>query len=421
MFVDNIQTIQPLSDGLTLKSIHTPDDLERWAQFQAHIHGESVAEMCRALLLHHPTTRPEQWWYIEEDSTQRIVSALCLIPWRWRCEEVELKAGELGIVGTLEEFRSRGLSRTLTRQHPAALEAGGYDLSHIQGIPYFYRQFGYEYAMPLEGGWHLELHQVGEAPDTGITLRPATEADIRVLSQHYHDAARGLSISACRGDEEWRYLLTHSLRTEMATDFWLVIDPAGVPTGYVGVQRFGFSEGLNIGEVSDLSSDAAVAVLSFAKGLAIERGKPFIRLVPPEHTSLQQIAAAWGAHNTGRYAWQIHIPSPARLMRTMGPVLERRLAASAFAGMTGPVHLNLYRRGVVLRFAAGKLAGVDEVPGSQSEQINVPPLLLAPLALGWRTAEELAGIYPDFIVRGAATPLVAALFPPLKSFLYSQY
>jgi hypothetical protein len=420
MFIENIQTIQPLKDGLTLKSIHTIDDLERWAQFQAQIHGEGVADMSRALLLHHPATRPEHWLYIEEDATQRIVSALCLIPWRWRYDEVTLRAGEVGIVGTLEEFRNRGLSRALTLHHHKLLNEGEYDLSPIQGIPYFYRQFGYEYMLPLEGGWHLELRDAHESTH-GFTIRPATEADIPVLMAMYEDASRDLAISACRGEDEWRFILTYSQRTELAADYFIVQDAAGQPAGYAGVQRFGFGEGLNVCEVSRFSSDAAEALLAFMKALASERGKPFLRLMPPEHTTLQKIAAAWGAKDSGRYAWQINIPNAARLVRSIGPVLEKRIAASPLAGLSGTVHINLYREGVMLRFEAGKLARVDAVPGTQWEPINLPPLLLAPLALGYRSADQLSEIYPDVSIRPERKPLVDVLFPKMDAYIYSQY
>lgn len=421
MFVENKQTIQPLNDGLTLKSVHTLEDVERWAMFQGHIHGEGVAAMSQAMILHHPATRPEQWLYIEEDATRRIVSALCLIPWRWRYEEAELKVGEVGIVATLEEFRNRGLSRALTIQHRALLQAGSYDISHIQGIPYFYRQFGYEYAMPLEGGYRLELRDVHESESNPMVIRPAGEADIPVLIRFYQAAADDLAISAYRSDAEWRYLLTHSLGTEMAVDYFLVIDAAGQPAGYVGVQRFGFGEGLNVNEVSRLNSATAAAVLGFLKGLAVERGKLFIRLMPPGNSTLQKVAAAWGAQNTGRYAWQINIPNVARLLGIIGPVLERRIAQSALAGYTSVVPINLYRETVLLHLEAGNLAQVETVPGKQMAGINVPPLLFAPLVLGWRTAGELAAIYPDFSVWAEWKLLVDVLFPRLESYLYSPY
>jgi hypothetical protein len=420
MFIENTQTIQPLKDGLTLKSIHTIDDLERWALFQAQIHGEGVAEMSRALLLYHPATRPEHWLYIEEVATQRIVSALCLIPWRWRYDDVELRAGEVGIVGTLEEFRNRGLSRALTLHHQKLLHEGEYDLSPIQGIPYFYRQFGYEYTLPLEGGWHLELRDVREVAP-GFTIRPATEADIPVLMPMYEDAARDLAVSACRGEDEWRFILTHSRDTELAADYYMLLDVAGQPAGYAGVQRFGFGEGLNVSEVSRLRSDEAIALLGFMKALASERDKPFIRLIPPEKTTLQKIATAWGAKDSGRYAWQINIPNAARLMRSIGSVLERRISNSPFAGLSDAVHINLYREGVVLHFEAGKLARVEAVPGSQWEPISLPPLLFAPLVLGWRSADQLSDIYPDVGIVAERKPLVDVLFPRMESWIYSQY
>lgn len=418
---ENRQMLQRLPDGLVLKSLHTLEDVERWALFQAEIHGEEVAAMCRALVLHHPATRPSEWLYIEEEATGRIVSALCLIPWRWRYEGVELRAGELAIVGTAAEFRNRGLSRTLTRQHHALLEAGAYDISHIQGIPYFYRQFGYEYALPLEGGSHLELRQVREVGATGYTLRPAGEGDIGVLSGFYQEAVGALAISTERSEAEWGYLLTHSQGTETAVDYYLVMDGEGETAGYVGVQRFGFGEGLNVAEISRLSGEAAGAVLGLLKQMAVERGKPFIRLIPPEQTSLQRVAAAWGAHSAGRYAWQIHIPNPARLLRKIRPVLERRLAGSDWAGWTGSVPINLYREGVRLDFEGGKLVGVEAVAGEQRGGISLPPLLLAQLVLGWQTAEALAGIYPDVSIRPEWKTRVEILFPKLDGFLYSPY
>ena len=97
-----------------------------------------------------------------------------------------------------------------------ALGKGDYDLSHIQGIPYFYRQFGYEYALPLEGGWRVDLHLVPD-PDEGaretLTFRQAETAgsagqkDLGTLVQLYDAAAQDLSISVRRDAAVWGYLL----------------------------------------------------------------------------------------------------------------------------------------------------------------------------------------------------------------------
>jgi hypothetical protein len=199
---------QTLGNDLILKSVGTLDDVERLAVFNEAIHGHGVGSMTRNLILYHPHTRPEHWLYIEDESTpaRDIVSSLCLLPWRWRYEDVELRVGEMGICGTKEEFRNRGLVRALMLRHKALLHEGEYHLSQIQGIPYFYRQFGYEYALPLEGGWRLDLYNVRDDAAEGSTLRAATVADIPLLMQLYSATASELDISARRDESEWRYM-----------------------------------------------------------------------------------------------------------------------------------------------------------------------------------------------------------------------
>jgi hypothetical protein len=146
---------QVVGAGLVLRSLTDERDVERLATFNTHIHGAGVGALTQALIREHPATRPAHWLYIEDTTTGQIVSSLCLLPWLWRYEEVTLRAGEMGLVGTLEPYRHRGLIRTLNEHFTTLLHTEGFDLSHIQGIPYFYRQFGYEYALPLETWWRM--------------------------------------------------------------------------------------------------------------------------------------------------------------------------------------------------------------------------------------------------------------------------
>ena len=150
LFTPTTPFVQPLGDGLVLKTIGNAADIERLAAFNSAIRAgwvAPVAPLTRNLIWQHPYTRPEHWPFIEDEATGKIVSALCLIPWKWHYDGVELLAGEMNIVGTLPEYRQRGLIRALDRYFKSLLVSGEYDLSHLQGIPYFYRQFGYEYAI----------------------------------------------------------------------------------------------------------------------------------------------------------------------------------------------------------------------------------------------------------------------------------
>ena len=416
-----VSTVRRLDDTLILRSVSTPDDIERLALFNGEMHEPRVADMTRGLLNHHPDTQPHHWLFVEDVSTRALAAAHCVIPWTGRYAGVALKVGEMGIVATHPDYRRRGLIRALDHRFKELLDEEAFDLSPIQGIPYFYRQFGYEYALPLEGGWHLRLDQVPDDPSTGYTFRKAVLDDVPLLMRFYDEAASDLDISAQRSELVWRYLLDHEPLLANETETWLVLDSTQRPVGYWRVDRMGFENGLIVNDASRLDHRAAAAVLGHIKTLAVARHKPFIRLMTADSNTLIALARAWGAQGAGRYAWQIHIPSVPRLLRTLAPVLAQRLAASPFANLTETVCLNLYKEAFELHFEAGMLLGVTPVGFRDRGAINLPPQLLAPLILGYRSRTELRECYPDVAIWGHSQALVDVLFPKMSAFLYTIY
>ncbi len=55
------------------------------------------------------------------------------------------------MVATDARYRNRGLVRALFEMIHARSSAEGHLVQAITGIPYFYRQFGYEYVLDLDG------------------------------------------------------------------------------------------------------------------------------------------------------------------------------------------------------------------------------------------------------------------------------
>ena len=99
----------------------------------------------------HPTLRPDDFTIVEETATGRIVSSLNLIPQTWSYEGIEFGVGRPELVGTLPEFRNRGLVRLQFEEiHKWSAERGDM-VQAITGIPYYYRLFGYEMALDLAG------------------------------------------------------------------------------------------------------------------------------------------------------------------------------------------------------------------------------------------------------------------------------
>jgi hypothetical protein len=187
------------------------------------------------------------------------------------------------------------------------------------------------------------------------------------------------------------------------------------------VPQHGFGTDLIVNEVSRLSAETAIAVLRHLKALGQERNKPSIRLCLPAASTLIQVARYRGAHDMGSYAWQIRLVDVGRLLKKLAPVLERRIANSALAGLTRNVCLNLYREAFELRFEKDKLTAVEPLGFSDRGGIRIPPLLFAPLLLGYRSREELRYARPDVSVGGEWQYLVDVLFPKMSSFIYTVY
>lgn len=412
-----------LGGGLTLRSLAAPEDVGRVAAFNALIHGPDTENTWRSWMTEHRhAADPRRWLYIEEAATGRVAASLCQIPWRLHYEGIALPSAELGVVGTLEEYRGRGLQRALMARFNELLAEGGFLLSQIQGIPYFYRQFGYEYAVPLEAWARVELHLVPDAPadEPPARIRPATPTDIPALTVLYDLAGATLGLGTLRDAADWPYLLGPGLATATGAETWVIEGRDSAPAGYFRTWFQGFGEGLICGECSQLGADEALAALRQLKALAVERGKPYIRLNLPARSALARLALALGGHDGGAYAWQFRIPDPAALVRAIAPALEGRIAASPYAGLSRNFSIDLYRTGLALRFEAGRLAAVEAGPQSRHD-LRLPPQLLAPLLLGHRSLDELQHIFPDAYADGAARPLVETLFPRMEAFLYQPY
>jgi predicted N-acetyltransferase YhbS len=409
-----------LGDGLLMRTAADERDVERVAALNGSIHGPGISPMTRNLVLHYPGMTGKDLVFVENEHTGEVISSLCLIPWTLSYDEVALQAGEMGLVGTQQAYRCRGLIRAQVGYFNRRLRERGCLISPIAGIGYFYRQFGYEYALPLEGGLRLTARDLPPASDSRFVFRAATPGDIGTLVQLYKDAARDLVIHAGRNADTWRYLLLHTSGTEMEAETLLIEDQNGATVGYVRLPAHHFGDDLTVSEAARLSYDAGLATLHLAATLAKERNMPGVRLNLPAGCTLMRLARSFGARDLGTYAWQIQVPDLPALLRAIGPALERRIAASPFVGLTREVRFCFFRDSVALRFAGGHLAEVT--PGGPIEgEISFPPLAFIPLLLGHRSLDELRAAYPDIYVDKSCRMLLETLFLKAPAFLYPAY
>jgi hypothetical protein len=411
---------QSVGSGLVMRTARDLEDIERLAQFNGLIHGPELISPVRGLATHHPQMELADWVFVENEQTGEVISSLCLIPWTLCYGHVPIQVGEMGLVGTLEAYRRQGLVRIQVDYFMQRLQERGCLLSFIQGIPYYYRQFEYEYALQLGGGIRLSGHEIPSLEIQPFSFRRAAEEDLPILQRLYAEAAEDLAISVARDEAGWRYWLLRPEATILVPEIWVILTEEGNVAGYFSIPTADCHRDLVIGEVSRLSFEASLALLRHARDLATERKLAAVYLNLPPTTTIMRLAHSLGGYNAGAYSWQIHITDLAALLQTIAPVLGARLAASPFAGMTRDVQLAFFRNSVLLRFVEGRLTEV-KAGGPAEGEINFPPLKIIPLLFGYQSIDELRAANPDIYVAGVWRLLLETLFPQSPSFIYRGY
>jgi hypothetical protein len=207
-----------LGDGLVLR-VATPDDAEPLAQFNGHTFGrEHFDELLAAYTRHyvsesHQIIGPSNVLIVEDTRVGKIVSTMCLIPQTWTYAGIPFPVGRPEVVATDPEYRNRGLVREQFKTIHALSDAMGHLVQGITGIPYYYRQFEYEFALDLGGGRLCYFSNVPalKADETEpYRLRAMTCDDIPFIAPLY-DRECARSLVACpRPEWLWRYWLDES-------------------------------------------------------------------------------------------------------------------------------------------------------------------------------------------------------------------
>ncbi len=408
---------QRLDDDLIIKACRSVDEIELVAALNAEIHGPAEGEAIRRWLLDgHPQLEPGGWLFVEDERDGAVAATLCLMPLTWRYGSAPLPVAELGFVATHPTYRQRGLQRALSAAFDRVALANDFSLSAIEGIPYFYRQFGYDYAVPLipDSRFRLELGQIPVGLSPEYIMRPAIAADIPQLQTLYRKQNAGLVISTERSEAMWRHYLTSSFVAPFGMRLSMIIrDERSI--GYLALAPSGWSDRLNVIELA-LDADheeVILAALRFARIQAEAGEHAGVGLQLPVAHPASQWARAMGVKDEGEYGWQMKVLDPVRFLNVIAPALERRLLGTESEGLSGDLSFDLYRQKLGLRFQDGRVKALPLPPDAPAD-VNLPPFAATQLWLGWRSFAALDDWHKDVRARDESRSLLNLLFPPLE-------
>jgi GNAT superfamily N-acetyltransferase len=369
----------------------------------------------------------------------QIVACTCYLREEWEFDGIPIAVGRPEIVATDPAYRNKGLIRaTFSAVHERAAKDATL-MQGITGIRYFYRQFGYEYAIHLFGGRTLPVALIPEPRDGGegrCHLRQAHRADIGFIEACYRHQQQD-SLVTCRLTEEfWRYHIDAEYeKNALESHFRVrVIETAGgIPCGFLlspyarhgdtfGPTMLCFRAGTNLHAVAPSLlrelKDVADRVPSMGD-------KPLRRIgldLGADHPFYHVLSGDWVPRDDGPHAWYIRVPDLPAFIHTIAPVLERRLAASPLVGHHADVLFTFYRGGLRMRFEGGILRWVENAEFKTfDEQPNggFPPLVFLQLLFGHKSLDELRSAYPDVWIAAEIRPLIEALFPKSHSRLFA--
>ena len=371
-----------LGDGLVLRCA-TPGDADALADFCARVHSdegwdrpdEPLATMVRDLAARpHPTFSAQDFTLVEDTSAKKLVSMLCLIPQTWTYDGIAFGVGRPELVGTHPDYRRRGLVRAQFDVAHRWSAKRGHMVQAITGIPWYYRQFGYEMAVNLGGshkGYRVDVPKLKEGEQEVYRVRAAGLEDLAFLRETHDRACERSLVSCQRGEALWRYELDG--RTPGGADrlkVCIIETPAGSRVGYLLHNECLRRNGLYVSDVELAPGISWLSVMppvlrylaAAAQEMAETDAKNTFEALTfglgAEHPAYVA-AGRWLPVASPPYAWYIRVPDLKGFVAHIAPALERRLASSVAVGHTGELTLGFYRNGLRLVFDAGRITAVE--------------------------------------------------------------
>ena len=394
------------------------EDFEALYKMMDRVFGEEdVRSITKRFADHHPEMKKEHFFTVKQG--EKVVAGLLLIPQVWKLGELELKVAEMGCVGTDPEHRRKSLQQVLNDEFDGYSKEHDFDLCALAGIPFFYRQFGYQYAVQLDYSTEISLDKIPEQK-TEIQLGDFTEEHITNADILLKKLQERYLIHSVRSEEIWE--MQQKTGTYGADPF----QTAALyrEESFVGYYRYSADQENKSFNIKELAFDEKVTpeeLASVIRAHASSLGSITVTTKLSHQDKFSSYLISLGADTNTPYAWQVKILDFTKFLRKLGPVLEQRIENSEFIGINKELTMNFWKFAVKMKIEDGKVAGIEKMYGEEDRAIGWNPYAFIQLALGYKGRKELEEMYPDFRVRGDVGGLIDVMFPKQPGYIHYCY
>lgn len=437
--------IKDLGDGLIIRR-GRPEDAEELANLQGELNigqGESseglrvwTLDLIRARL---PGLDASHFTVVEDMNSGSIVSSLNLISQNWSYGGIEFGVGRIELVATRPDYRRRGLVREqMEVVHEWSAERGEL-IQAITGIPWYYRQFGYEMALENAGGRVGNAEGVPKLKKGAVEtcrVRAASVDDLPFLEEVYSEGMKRYLVVCVRDQRMWRYELSGSssksshkreiriVEMETGERVGLLVHSTSLWGNRISMDAYELLPGVFWGDVTpSILRYLRRTGEEYAARENTERALQITFSLGTEHPAYQETGAMFDMTDRP-YAWYLRIPDIVRFVTRVSPVLEERLAASAKAKYSGELKLSFVTDGLKILFDEGRIISVEPWMATQEDSRLeprvrdglFPPFTFLQILFGFRSVSDLEYAFPDCLITSQDTRvLLNILFPKRPS------
>lgn len=402
----------------TFSKPETDEDYEAFYQVMDAVFGdEDVRGITRRFVEHHPVMNREHFFVVKHGD--KAVAGLVLIPQVWKIGGVELKVAEMGCVGTAPEHRRKGVQMILNNEFDNYAKENGFDLCALAGIPYFYRQFGYQYALELDYSTELKIEDLPNI-DTGIKVEKFDETHIETADEILRRTQERYLVKSVRPKGIWG--MQQTTGTYGGEPYEAVVFTRG--EWIAGYHRYvvdNEKKTINIKELGISENVSAKEIAAAIRKQASQKGLTELKTGLSHIDEFSKYLISRGAKTNRPYAWQVKIIDLPGFISKIKLVLEHRIENSDYTGLSRDITINFWKYSVKMSIEEGKIASIEKAFGEKDRTIGFNPYVFTKLALGYKSRMELEKMYPDFRVQGDLGSLIDVMFPKQPSYIHYSY
>ena len=399
--------------NIIYKIARTKKDFECLKNMIKKIFDQEVYELADDLFYRSPKKEDNIYFCAYDNEAEKYVGILCLLDTPVKYGDVILKTAEYGIAGTLAEYRGQKINNKLTEMFFEKCKELNYNLAVIEGIPYFYRRYGFNYAVEMTNE-KIDLFDLDLNNNNNLKLRKAESKDIDFLIKSYKNTVDSYDLCKIKDRKIIKAQLNNYLSDPVKKDYY-IIENLENKIGYLTMD---IGDEIHISDISNnLTFDQYESLIKYFK----DEGHKKITTDLKENNKFVKYLKSIGSTGGRWYSYQLKIIDEFKLLNKIKPILEKRIKNTIYSNEELTLNYDNYKEMIQIKINNGKINLQKLNRDELDSDLAFTPQGAVKLFFDEKQIEEITDFLPDCYVKDKYKDIVKELFTNMKGHFYVNY